>query len=81
MATEKQYAFFCTLHDEEVAREKQLNELARNYLSLSTLYSAFVLFVVDKLKPESRTTFALFIAAIACMLTCFSRVSLGNTDF
>jgi hypothetical protein len=71
MATEKQYLFFKSLHDEETARERQLNELARNYLSLATLYSAFVLFVLDKARPDSSTTKVVFFAAIGCMLIWF----------
>lgn len=48
MATEKQYAFFKSLYDEESERIKILAEHAKNNLGLTTLYSAFVLFVIEK---------------------------------
>jgi hypothetical protein len=71
VATEKQFEFFKSLYAEETAREGQLQEHAKAYLSLATLYSAFVLFVVDKLKPDSIANRSVFIAAIACMLGSF----------
>ena len=51
MATEKQYAFFKALYDEEVARQASLADRAKTYLSLITFYSAFILFAVEKLRP------------------------------
>lgn len=73
MATEKQYAFFKSLYDEENERTKILGEHAKNNLGLATLYSAFILFVVDKqltnLTPVGKY---LFIAAILLMLLAFS---------
>ena len=48
MATEKQYAFFKSLYDEESERAKILAEHAKNNLGLATLYSGFILFVVEK---------------------------------
>lgn len=71
MASEKQYQFFKSLYDEETARERQLHDQARNHLSLATLYSAFVLFVVDRLKPAALPEKLLFIFAIVCMLAAF----------
>jgi hypothetical protein len=71
VATEKQYMFFKSLYDEQTARERQLHESARGYLSLATLYSAFILFVVDKMKPDTGLARGLFFVAIACMLTAF----------
>jgi esterase/lipase superfamily enzyme len=71
MATEKQYAFFKYLYDEESARAKLLQEHAKIYLSLATLYSAFVLFVIEKLKPDSTLTRGVFIGTVIAMLTSF----------
>jgi hypothetical protein len=71
MASEKQYQFFKSLYDEQTGRERQLQDSARGYLSLATIYSAFILFVVDKLRPDTLAARALFVAAIACMLAAF----------
>jgi hypothetical protein len=51
MATERQYDFYKLLYDEESARGEQLRSQAKHYLSLATLYSAFVIFFVDKVLP------------------------------
>jgi hypothetical protein len=51
MATERQYDFYKLLYDEENARLEQLRTQAKHYLSLATLYSAFVVFFVDKVLP------------------------------
>jgi hypothetical protein len=72
MATEKQYQFYKLLFDEENLREKQLREQARNYLSLATLYSAFVIFVTDKaLSNMTLSMKLLVIAAIMSMGAAF----------
>jgi hypothetical protein len=71
MATEQQFLFFKSMHDAESSRSKVLQEHSKNNLSLVTLYSAFILFVADKLKPVSTLTKAIFIATIACMLAAF----------
>jgi hypothetical protein len=72
MATEKQYAFFKSLYDEENERTKILAEHAKNNLELATLYSAFIIFVMEKqtagLTPVGKS---LFIAAILLMLAAF----------
>jgi hypothetical protein len=51
MTTERQYDFYKLLYDEEIARGEQLRSQAKHYLSLATLYSAFVIFFVDKVLP------------------------------
>ena len=71
MATEKQYAFFKDLYEEESKRTDELHEHAKNNLGLTTLYSAFVIFVVEKLKADGPVTRAAFFATIACMLVAF----------
>ena len=71
MATENQLAFFKSLYDEETAREKQLQDYAKHNLSLSTFYSAFIIFVVEKLRPDSMLSKSVFITAVAFMLAPF----------
>lgn len=71
MATEKQYLFFKSIYDEENERWKQIRDHARNYLSLTTLYSAFILFVIDKLRPESCLSKIVFLGAILSTLAAF----------
>jgi hypothetical protein len=72
MATKEQYEFYKLLYDEENAREKQLREQARNYLSLATLYSAFVIFGADKALPSiSWPAKCAFIASIVFMAAAF----------
>jgi hypothetical protein len=74
MATEKQCAFFKSLYDEESERAKILAEHSKNNLGLATLYSAFIIFVMDKQQSTDLTALhkGFFIAAIASMLAAFS---------
>jgi hypothetical protein len=72
VATEKQYAFFKSLYDEENERAKILAEHAKNNLGLATLYSAFILFVVEKQVADiAWLGKLLFCGAILCMLGAF----------
>ena len=71
MATEKQYLFFKSLYDEERARQTSLQDRAKTYLTLVTFYSAFVLFVVEKLTPINICTMLVFLAAMASMGIAF----------
>jgi hypothetical protein len=71
MATEKQFAFFKSLYDEECKRGEELHDHAKNNLGLVTLYSAFILFVIEKLRPESTCSKLIFVATILCMLAAF----------
>ena len=71
MATEKQLEFFKSLYDEEGKRGQELHEHAKNNLGLATLYSAFILFVVEKLRPDTTCSKAIFIATVLCMLAAF----------
>ena len=72
MATEKQYLFFKSLYDEENERTKLLGEHAKNNLGLATVYSAFIIFVMDK-QMATMTAIGkwLFVGAILLMLTSF----------
>jgi hypothetical protein len=71
VATEKQYLFFKALYDEETSRENHLQQLAKNYLSLITFYSAFILFVVEKLRPDNKINTSIFVFAMLAMLIAF----------
>jgi hypothetical protein len=71
MATENQCAFFKSLYDEESQRANLLAEHAKNNLGLSTLYSAFMLFVLEKEKIFTSVSKGLFIAAVVSMLAAF----------
>jgi hypothetical protein len=71
MATLKQYEFFNSLYDEESARTDELHGYGKTYLSLATFYSAFVAFVVEKLRPDTTATKILFLATVVCMLGAF----------
>lgn len=66
-----QYSFFVKLYDEESAREKQLNDNGKNNLSLVAVYSAFVIFVTEKMRPENLYLKGLFVGVIAFMLAAF----------
>jgi hypothetical protein len=68
MATEKQYAFFKALYDEENERSKILGEHAKNNLALTTLYSAFVLFPFKDLNIISTLEKWVFIIGVTLML-------------
>jgi len=81
MATERQYDFYKLLYDEENARSEQLPSQAKHYLSLATLYSAFVIFFVEKVLPAIETEHKqpssilamkiVFIATICAMAASF----------
>lgn len=71
MVTTKQFEFFRLLYDEEVDRQKSLSESARHYISLTTFYSAFIIFVIDKLRPESCLQKAVFLLTGLSMLGAF----------
>ena len=71
MATEKQYLFFKSVYDEETARQASLQDRAKYYLSIITVYSAFILFVAEKLKPTTFTHKLVFVVAVGSMLAGF----------
>lgn len=71
MASEKQFEFFKFLYDEEEQRAHFLQEHAKNNLTLATLYSAFVIFVIEKLRPDSAFSKSIFIATVVFMLLAF----------
>ena len=64
VATKEQYAFFKSLYDEESERAKILAEHAKNNLGLATLYSAFILFVVEKQVEWRYCILAMIVCAI-----------------
>jgi hypothetical protein len=68
---EKQYLFFKSIYDEEKARQTSLQDRAKTYLTLVTFYSAFVLFVVEKLTPIDVCTLLVFLAAMGSMGIAF----------
>jgi hypothetical protein len=70
MATEKQYSFYKLLFDEEFSREKQLRDQAKTYLSLSTLYSAFVVAISAQGSIATYLKYAA-VLAILFMALCF----------
>ncbi|RWI57032.1 MAG: hypothetical protein EOR16_15610 [Mesorhizobium sp.] len=69
MATEAQYAFFRFLYEEENAREDTINQYSKTLLSLTTLYSGFVIFVVEKMTMMTLPMKIMFVATVASMLT------------
>jgi len=52
MATEKQFAFFQYLFEQENARGDKLNEYGKNAIALVTGYSGFVLWVAENMKAH-----------------------------
>jgi len=68
MATEAQYAFFRSLYDEENARGLQLADKAKTNVGLFTLYSAFVLFVTEKFRPQALSQLTVFGLAVLSLL-------------
>lgn len=71
MSTIEQYRFFKSVYDEETARRAVLQERAKTYLSLATLYSAFILFVAKELQPDTPLLKIIFAAAVCGMLAAF----------
>jgi hypothetical protein len=71
VATKEQVEFFKSLYDGETRRLNDLREIGKTNLSLATFYSAFLVFVVEKLRPDSLVTRALFIGAVTCLLLSF----------
>jgi hypothetical protein len=71
MASEQQFEFFKSLYEAESRRAGVLAEHAKNNLGLATLYSAFILFVVEKQIVVTSLSKALFIATVLCMLMAF----------
>lgn len=71
MATEKQMEFFKSLFDSESARTEFLRDTAKTYLTLSAFYSAFVIFVAEKLRPAQLFPRLLFAGSIATMIAAF----------
>jgi hypothetical protein len=71
MATEKQMEFFKLLYDSESERTEFLRATAKTYLTLSAFYSAFVIFVAEKLRPVYLSSKLLFGGAVLSMITSF----------
>lgn len=68
MATEAQCAFFRFLYEQEDAREDTINQYSKTLLSLTTLYSGFVIFVVEKMAAMTLPMKIMFVATVASML-------------
>src|SRR4051812_23979983 len=71
MTTSAQFDFFKFLYEEEDERRKRLLDQAKNHLALATFYSAFILFVVEKLRPDSLPSGLIFLAAAVSMVIAF----------
>jgi hypothetical protein len=71
MATGEQLDFFRSVYENEAKRTSDLRELAKNNLALATVYSAFIVFVIDKLRPDSVPSKAMFVGALCFTLFSF----------
>lgn len=71
MTSEEVFPVFKSLYDDERKRTQELNDHAKNNLSLATLYSGFVIFVVEKFPPSSLCNKLLFAGTVLCMLAAF----------
>ncbi len=71
MATEKQVEFFKLVHQMERDRTTGLRETAKTYINLSSIYSAFIIFVAEKLRPVDVSAKMIFSATIVSMLLAF----------
>src|SRR5215813_2029361 len=71
MATKAQYEFFKLLFDEETTRYKDLIDRGKTYISLLTLYGAFLAFSIKDAAPEGRLLW-LFVALIVLFLAAFA---------
>lgn len=71
MATKQQYEVFKFIFEQEKARESQLLERSKLYLSLVTFYSAFLLFVGKDLIPHNRLHWSLFALSTIFLLVAF----------
>ncbi|WP_394885976.1 hypothetical protein ACG873_00395 (plasmid) [Mesorhizobium sp. AaZ16] len=79
MATERQYAFFKFLYEEENARENTINQYAKTLLSLITFYSGFVIFVADKMLATITLPMkVIFATTLASMLAAFATTVWGT---
>lgn len=79
MATAAQYQFFRSLYDEENYRTSILNDHAKNNISLTTLYSGFILFLTNSLSPETNMAKVVFVLGIAALASSFL-LSLWTTN-
>jgi hypothetical protein len=71
MVSKEQYEFFVRLFDEESRRTASLNDRAKWYLSLTSLYSAAIIFISEKLRPYSTIQLFVLILSNAGMLLSF----------
>jgi hypothetical protein len=71
VATEKQYQHFKSIFDAETARQGDLEDRAKSYLSLITFYSAFIAFVVQNERPDTLTFKTIFLLIVASMGLAF----------
>lgn len=71
MATEKQAAYFSSIYVSENERTKSLREIAKVYIGLTSLYSAFLIFVTEKIRPSGYVELAVYISCIIAFLAAF----------
>jgi hypothetical protein len=71
MATKEQYDVFKFLYDEESARETALMEHSKLYLSLTTLYSAFLIYIAKEAAPQNVTQWAMFGVSATSLAAAF----------
>jgi hypothetical protein len=68
VATKEQFDFFKLLHDEETARYRDLIDRGKTYISLLTLYGAFLAFSLKDAVPSGAPLFALFVLLVLSFL-------------
>jgi hypothetical protein len=71
IATEKQFEFFRSLYEAENKRMALMQGHARDNLALATLYSAFLVFVVQNSSPVSLAGKVLISLCIGAMMLSF----------
>src|SRR5947209_7453802 len=71
MPSKEQLVFFESLYKAENKRSEILREHAKTNTGLATFYSAFVIFVIEKLRPETWPTFAIFILTVSSLMIAF----------
>lgn len=72
MATKEQYeAFKILFFDKEEQRATSLVDRGKTFISLATLYGAFITFTLEKINNKTILSWSLFSCAVASMLASF----------
>lgn len=71
MSSKEQYEVFKFIYDQEIARESTLLDRSKLYISLLTLYSGFVVFVVKDARPASTIQWSIFAGAAILLAVAF----------